>query len=228
VLEAEVGASSLLTAVFNDGHAAAWGTYLDLASATAADLLHAVIGTGIGGGIITGGQLLRGPGHFAGGIGHIKVSPNGMVRCSCGAYGCVETYASGPAIVRQARAAAAREPLLSDASSLPAVCLLARRGNAAAMQVIEEAGEWLGRAIGDAVNVVNPRIVTIGGGVVAACRQVEDDPSAGNPYVEAAATSVRLSAQDCVVRGLEIVEAPLLNDAALIGAAALATEHFRR
>src|SRR5262249_39035966 len=97
------------TVVENDASAAAWGEFRLGAGRGASEVLVVTVGTGVGGGLIAGGELLRGANGFAAEIGHVIVEPGGP-RCGCGNLGCWEQVASGRAIDRLGREAAARDP----------------------------------------------------------------------------------------------------------------------
>src|SRR6266498_5075147 len=107
--ERVAGAVGLPTLVENDANVAAWGEFRFGAGRRSSDMLLVTVGTGIGGGIVSGGRLYRGAHGFAAEIGHIIVEPNGP-RCGCGNLGCWEQMASGRAIDRLGRKAAAEHP----------------------------------------------------------------------------------------------------------------------
>ena len=203
--------------VLNDGRAAAYGTFLADRRARGRHLVHFVIGTGIGGGMVTGGTVFNGTHHFAGAYGHIKVDPNDPRTCVCGGRGCVELYSAAPAV---ARFAIERGVTLShaDGRGVRELGELARAGSEGAREAFRTAGRWLAVAIGCVANVCDPAYVTLGGGVVAAAR----DGQGGNWYVDAAAAAAPEMVIPRIAEHLTVVEASLLNDAALIGAAAWA------
>ena len=203
--------------VLNDGRAAAYGTFLADREARGQHLVHFVIGTGIGGGMVAGGDVFNGTHNFAGAYGHIKVDPNDQRTCVCGGRGCVELYSAAPAV---ARFAIERGLTLShaDGRGVRDVGELARAGSEAARDAFRTAGRWLAVAIGAVANVCDPAYVTLGGGVVAAAQ----DGHGGNWYVEAAAAAAPAMVIPRIAEHLRVVEASLLNDAALIGAAAWA------
>ena len=205
--------------VLNDGRAAAYGTFLADRRARGGHLVHFVIGTGIGGGMVSGGAVFNGSHHFAGAYGHIKVDPRGTTPCVCGGTGCVELFAAAPAL---ARFAAERGVVLSEPGGRGVRELgeLARAGSEAAIDAFRTGGRWLAVAVGCVANVCDPAFVTVGGGVIAAAR----DGHGGNWYVDAAATAAREMVIPRIAEHLMVIEASLLNDAALIGAAALAAQ----
>lgn len=140
------------------------------------DLVYVGLGTGIGGGIVAGGALQRGRHGFAGEFGHMVVEPDG-VRCVCGRRGCWERYASGTALARQARVAAARGELaavVARAGGVPEavvgehVVAAAADGDHAARAVLDEFGRWVALGVMNLVNALDPECVVIGGGLVEA------------------------------------------------------------
>lgn len=204
--------------VVNDGRAAAWGTYLEDEHARGLSLAHFVVGTGIGGGVVIDGRLVHGAHNFAGVLGHLRVSDEETERCVCRRYGCVELFAATPAVLRTAAALG----LGADGDSIGALAASARAGSLDAKEAFASAGAWLGRAIAMVANVLDPDIVTVGGGVIAAAERTDGTP--GNWYVDTAAAVARLYALPRIAERLEVRTASLLNDAALIGVAALADE----
>ncbi len=172
LLEAATG---LPVVVENDGNVAAWGEYRFGAGRGTTEMTLVTVGTGIGGGIVLGGRLFRGAHGAAGEIGHINAVPDGR-PCGCGRNGCLEQYASGNALVREARALAAERR--SEASALLAlgdgtpegvqgvhVTEAARAGDPIAMEAFAIAGTWLGRGLADLAAVLDPEVFVIGGGV---------------------------------------------------------------
>jgi glucokinase len=161
--------------VENDANAAAWGEFVFGAGRDAEDLLLVTVGTGVGGGLVSGGQLYRGAFGIAAEIGHIRVVPNGL-ECPCGQYGCLEQYASGRALVREARdRIIAKEPEAETLSHLvggnpglltgPMVTEQARRGDPLSAEIFADVGRWLGEGIATLIAVLDPGMIGIGGGV---------------------------------------------------------------
>ena len=169
--------TGLPVVVENDANAAAWAEFRFGAARQATDsMVMFTIGTGIGGGIVIGGELLRGAHGVAAEQGHVVVVPGGHL-CGCGRRGCLEQYASGNALVRHARATAEREPraaatLLELAGGRPGaingpmVTAAARAGDRAALAAFGDVGYWLGGSLADFVNIFDPEILVIGGGVI--------------------------------------------------------------
>jgi glucokinase len=136
------------------------------------------VGTGIGGGLVMHGKLLRGGHGMAAEMGHVRVVPDGD-RCGCGRQGCLEQYASGSALVRYARARASSNPAdavrllemaggVVDGVSGPLVTRAALEGDPASRGSFAELGRWLGSGLADLVQLLDPEILVVGGGVVEA------------------------------------------------------------
>jgi glucokinase len=181
------------------------------------------VGTGIGGGIILGGDLVRGSHGIAGELGHTVSVPDGH-PCGCGRFGCLEQYASGNALIRFAKQTATQEPgsaqvLLDLAGGDPTaitgvmVTTAAREGDRAALSAFDQIGSWLGSAMADAVQVLDPQVIVIGGGVSEAGKLLLDPVSAG--YRRALKQRGRLPVA-------EVRPALLGNLAGVVGAADLA------
>ncbi len=212
--------------VENDANAAAWAEFEFGAGADASDtMVLFTVGTGIGGGIILGGELLRGAHGIAGELGHTVSVPDGH-PCGCGRLGCLEQYASGNAMVRFARHTATHDPasarvLLDLAAGDPAaitgvmVTTAAREGDAAALSAFDQIGTWLGSAMADVVQVLDPQVIVIGGGVSEAGNVLLDPVRTG--YAKALKQRGRLPVAE--VRG-----ALLGNLAGVVGAADLARD----
>ena len=209
--------------VDNDATAAAWGESRVGASRGYDDSLFVGVGTGIGGGIVAGGRLLRGAHGLAGEIGHIIVEPDGPL-CGCGNRGCWEQVASGLAIARAGARAVTDEPgstIARLAGGEPRratgalVTEAARDGDAAAVAIVTTVARRLGEGIAGLVNVLDPEIVVVGGGVG------ESGDLLLGPLREAYLASV----EGADVRPeVAIMSAQLGNDAGAIGAALLALE----
>jgi glucokinase len=145
--------------VDNDGNAAAFGEFWAGAGRGAGDQIMVTVGTGIGGGIVLDGEVLRG-GRFRGGeIGHMMLVANGE-PCNCGQRGCLEVYASGTAIAR-----VARERIAGWHDGTPAVFAAARVGNAMAESVIASCTRSLAQGLVSLANVLDPNLFLLGGGV---------------------------------------------------------------
>lgn len=209
----------------NDANAAAWAEYRFGAGRGTRELLCVTVGTGIGGGIVAGGRLLRGARGFGAEIGHTIVEPGGP-RCGCGNEGCWEQVASGLAIQRLGREAARREPgskLAALAGGDPErvtgrmVTEAARSGDPVAVGILAEVGRRLGEGIAGLVNILDPEVVVVGGGA----------SEAGDLLLEPARAACRGAVEGRGHRPeVPILAAELGNDAGAIGAATLALEEW--
>ncbi|GAB3732202.1 ROK family transcriptional regulator [Nocardiopsis nanhaiensis] len=183
--------------VDNDANLGAMGEYRFGPFSGLPDLVYVTGEVGIGAGVLTGGELLRGAGGFAGEIGHLELEPGGP-ECSCGRLGCLEALAGIGAILRAALPDLAPDRPLSgrDIPDLVAIAVeRASAGDATAVGALERAGTWLGRGVATLVNVVNPGAVVLGGYFVpmarwllpqcrAAARSHSFAPEAGGCRVE--------------------------------------------
>jgi glucokinase len=159
----------------NDANAGAWAELRFGSAAGLRDVVMLAIGTGIGCGIILDGNIYRGRWGMAGEPGHYRVVPDGRL-CGCGNRGCLEQYASGSALVAEAREFAVRRPagairLLQLAGGSPEgidgpqVTLAAREGDPAALRCFQTVGSWLGQGLADLAAILDPGCFVIGGGV---------------------------------------------------------------
>ena len=164
--------------VENDANAAGWAEFRFGAGRDVQDMLLLTVGTGLGGAIVVGGNLVRGAWGVAAEVGHMRVVPNGHY-CGCGNEGCWEQYASGSALVRDAQAALVTQPeratrLLElagkDISALegPHVTDAARQGDPLAIELLAELGRWIGEGSATVAALLDPALIVIGGGVGAA------------------------------------------------------------
>ena len=181
-----------------------WAAYRGIA-----DLLFIKVGTGIGCGIIAGGQVHRGAQGAAGDLGHIQVPDRPDAPCRCGNLGCVEAVAGGAAIARDLT------ELGIPASSSRDVVALVRGGDATAGRLVREAGRVLGEVLASAVNLFNPAVIVIGGDMAQAHEQL----LAGIREV------VYQRSLPLATRHLDIVRSSLGDRAGITGAAAMAIEH---
>jgi glucokinase len=216
-LEPRIG---LPLTIENDANAAAWGEFRFGTGSAVEHLIFVTLGTGIGGGVITHGILMRGA-HGAGGeLGHVTIEATGP-RCACGNRGCLEALASGTAIQRRAREVASERPtsalgrLAVERKVLGEdVTRLAREGDEAALQVLQETGRWLGIGLAGFVNVFNPEVVAIGGAAA----------KAGELILASARQEVQLRARPPSRDFVEVKEATLGAESGVLGAAALARD----
>lgn len=153
----------------NDGVAAAIGEWRFGAGRGLSDFVYVTVSTGIGGGVIADGRVLRGRGRLAGHIGHMTIDPQAEV-CSCGNPGCWEALASGTALgqyARQQAALAPTSPLAAFGAALDAkqVVASARAGEALALELLEREARLLGIGIVNLLHLYSPELVVVGGGV---------------------------------------------------------------
>lgn len=213
-LEADLGMSVVLD---NDAKAFALGEHLFGAGRGYGHMMGVVVSTGVGGGLISGGELIHGRTGNAGHVGHTIAEPGGP-GCACGGRGCVEAVASGPSIVRLIRAEmeSGRSTLLSELPpdvvlTARAVAEAAREGDALAREGYERAGGALGVGFAGAAALVDLDLIVVGGGV----------SLAGDLLFEPLKASLAAHARLDYLQGLRVVPAANGSDAGLIGAAAL-------
>ena len=204
--------------VDNDANAAVWGEY-KFGTAKGLDHVSMVaIGTGVGSGFVVDGRLLRGATGAAAELGHMVIDPDGP-QCPCGLRGCLEQFASGNAIRRMAMEAVEQDPSSSiiafagTPSSITAkhVAQAARQLDETARAVLRTAGRALGTGLSNVVNIFDPQVIVLGGGVV----------NAGEPYLGPARDRLAEMTHAQRRRPMRIDQASLGNDAGVIGAAAL-------
>jgi glucokinase len=185
------------------------------------------VGTGIGGGLILHGELYRGAIGAGAELGHITIDLDGPpCQGNCPNNGCLETLASGTALAREGRRIAAEQPdsalgrALTEGRELTGALIteLAHDGDAAAVEALALIGRNLGVGIASYLNIFNPDLVVIGGGVIAA----------GDLLLEPARAEVARRALPTMRDHAKIVPAQFGTEAGLIGAAALALESTRR
>ena len=160
----------------NDANCATLGEAWTGAARGARNVVGITIGTGIGGGLILDGRLYHGASDVAGELGHMTIDTSGR-RCACGNYGCLEAYASGPNIAQRAREAieSGEVSLLPDLVAGDLTRITAQtvydandRGDAVAREVVRDTARFLGAGIANLLNVFNPEVVVIAGGVTQA------------------------------------------------------------
>jgi glucokinase len=218
-LDEEIGAATgLRVTVENDANAAAWGEFRYGAGKDVEHQVFITLGTGVGGGVITHGILLRGAQGAGGELGHVTIDPTGP-RCGCGNHGCLEALASGTAIRRRAREVANERPnsalgrLAVEREVLGEdVSRLAGEGDEASLAVLEETGRWLGIGLAGFVNIFNPEVIPVGGGA----------SRAGEFLLGPAREEVHLRARSPSRDLVRIEEATLGPESGVLGAAALA------
>lgn len=191
----------------NDLSAAAWGEHVAGASRGVADVLTVFVGTGVGSAIIAGGRLLQGATGVAAELGHVKVTLDGGRPCGCGQRGCLEAYAGGGNLRRWM----AELGLAGEAADLER---LAVGGDPKARALYAEAFDALALAIANQVTVLNPKLVVLGGGVLARC------PGA----VERIRAVIQARAAGPAASAVQVVSSALGDDSGLVGAAVLSAD----
>lgn len=202
----------------NDANCATVGEWWCGAARGGRNVVGMTIGTGIGGGLILEGALYHGASDVAGEIGHTTIDSTGR-RCKCGNYGCLEAYASGPAIAERAREALAggessvlRDMVGEDLSRLSArtVYDAAKRDDPVALEVVRETARFLGAGVANLLNIFNPDVVVLAGGVT----------DAGDALFEPLRAEVRRRAFRPAVEACRIVPGALAGSAGVVGAVA--------
>lgn len=207
---------NLPVTIENDANAAAVGEMWQGAGRGYTAIVCVTLGTGVGGGIILDGKLWRGANESAAEIGHMSVDPFGGVACTCGSRGCLEVYASATAIVRMAREARPRfaGSMLSEGDGLTAeqIYRAGVKGDELALEVFRRMGVYLGIGLANLINVLNPEVIVIGGGVV----------NGWELFAKHMLQQVAERAFPLPAAMVKIVRAECGDDAGLLGAARLA------
>ena len=207
--------------VENDCNIAALGVYSTELKSKPRSMVGIFVGTGIGGGLVVNGELYSGFGHTAGELGHMVIDVNGP-KCGCGNKGCFEALASRTAIFQQIKAGIKdgqktmlTEMLGDDLEDLRSGDLrkAIRRGDKFVDRIVEGAAEYIGIATANLINILNPEVVVLGGGVIEA---LADEMM--SVIVETAADYAMPGA----MKGVEIVASKLGDSAGITGAAVLA------
>jgi glucokinase len=212
-------AVGLPAALDNDANCATYGEWWQGAGRAVDNLVGFTLGTGIGGGIVLNGEIFHGASDAAGEMGHMTLDSTGR-KCKCGNYGCLEAYASGPAIALRAVEGieAGAETILPDLvngrlEDITAATVYegAVLGDAYANEVMKETAKFLGTGIANIVNILNPELVVIAGGVT----------RAGDHLFVPLRAEVRRRAFKSAQEACEIVPAQLAGTAGVIGAIAM-------
>ncbi len=218
IIEQEFG---IKTRVDNDVRCAALGELNYGAGKGCHNLICITVGTGIGSGLIVNGKLVRGANNAAGEIGHIKLQIHDGPICGCGDRGCLEAFASGPAIVAMAeeyilggKSTKYRE-LAKDEITPYVVAEAAKQGDKVAQKIYETIGEYIGIGMAGVVNLLNPEKIVIGGGVA----------DAGAILFDPIIAAIRDRAMPIQGSHVEVVAAELGNSAGVIGASLLIDEN---
>jgi glucokinase len=197
--------------VDNDANMAAYGEWAFGAGRGVSSLVLLTVGTGIGGGLILDGKLWQGSCGYAGEIGHIVVNADGE-RCKCGIQGCLEAEAAAPAIIRKYGALSGRTaPVTAEE-----IYRRAEAGDPAAIAAYASAGRFLGIGLGMLINLLNPGMILLGGGVM----------TSGELLLRPAVEEARRRSYKASFACCPIERASLGNDAGTIGAAAWAKNNL--
>jgi len=201
----------------NDANAAAYGEFRVGAGREVRSMVTLTLGTGVGGGIVQAGRLVRGASDTAAELGHLLVCYGGRL-CGCGNRGCLEAYASATAVVNRFReeasvSALARKPDLEAKDVFEA----AAAGDLAAARIVRETAEFLAVGIVSILHALNPEMVVLTGGMM----------GAGDPFLEEIRRHVRAMAFPMAAEACTVCWSTLGGDAGIIGAA-LAAETFDR
>ncbi|HKS07125.1 MAG TPA: ROK family glucokinase, partial [Gemmatimonadaceae bacterium] len=216
---------SLPVILDNDANCATLGEWWLGAGRGTRNMVGLTIGTGIGGGLILDGQLYHGASDVAGEIGHTTIETQGR-HCACGNYGCLEAYASGPAIAERAREALVHDGASSlhkrvdgDLAKLTAqtVYEAADAGDPLALEVVRDTARFLGAGVANLLNVFNPEIVVLAGGVTAA----------GDNLFGPLRTEVKRRAFRPAWNATQIVPGELGSNAGVVGAVAMFVQASR-
>jgi len=199
----------LPTIVANDSRAAAIATYLFGGEDRPSNLVAIKVGRGIGAGLVLNGELFAGDGDGAGEIGHIVVEPDGA-ECHCGRFGCLETVASAPAILRAAEGAGlgAGGP---GGLTLTDLAAAARAGDGTALAVVHAAGRALGTAIANLIGILDVREIVVHGSVTAL----------GEPWLDAIRDEATRRSLGPLSRETRLIDGGTGDDLTLLGAAAM-------
>lgn len=220
-------ALKLPVAVLNDVQAITYGECRHGVGRGVRNLVCLFAGTGVGGGVVIGGELVRGTSGNAGEFGHMTIEREGLL-CSCGNRGCLETFVGGWAVAKRARDRAAAEParaaaLLRLAGGIDGITAAivgdaAAQGDALARALVEETGTALGVGLAAIANALNPELLILGGGIV------EGLPG----LVEIAERELGRRALAAALKPLRVVRSRLGADAGVIGSAMFARETARQ
>jgi glucokinase len=204
-------AFGLPAALENDATAAAAGEHRFGAGAGTRHMVYLTISTGVGGGTVIDGRLYRGASGNGGELGHVTVDCHGRPCRGCGRRGCLEAYVSGTSIAERAREAGMNGAVAAD------VAAAAKAGNLVATQVWDETVEALACGLTSIVNLFEPELVVLGGGVVS---------GTGEQLLGPVRERVRADSMPPAAAGVEIVAAALGERVGVVGAAAIAIERM--
>jgi glucokinase len=194
----------------NDANLMALAEFYRGAALKAKNAVCLTLGTGVGGGIIIEGRLYRGSTFNAGEIGHIPINEEGP-QCNCAGKACLEAYVGNTRILKRARQIFRRNITLEEVS------ILAKRKNKRAIKIWQDVGRRLGIALSGVVNLLNPDVIVIGGGLA----------GAGEVLFRNIRLTIKQRAMRVQAKHVKVLAAKLGSDAGLIGAALLVRENLR-
>lgn len=204
----------------NDANAAAFGEKWKGAGRRISSMICMTMGTGIGGGIILDGNVWHGADGMSGEVGHITVNPDGP-RCNCGNYGCLEAYSSATGMVkiaiegiRKGRRTILKKLSGGDYSKINAKMIheAALKGDKLSINILKEAGVYLGIAMASLINILNPEMIVLTGGVT----------RAWDFFMPHAKEEVAKRAYSAIVKRTRIVKGNIPESAGVVGAAGMA------
>lgn len=211
----------IIAKVDNDVRVATLGEYHYGAGKGYKNLVCITVGTGIGSGIIINGQLVRGASMSAGEIGHMILKDNGGEICGCGNTGCLEALASGPAIVKMAndyllggKSTKYKELAAGSSVTSQLVYEAANLGDSVSKTIFEITGYWIGIALASVVNLINPEVIIVGGGVA----------QAGDLLLNPIRETINKRALNVAANAVKILPAELGESAGVVGASLLVVE----
>ncbi|MFH1612281.1 MAG: ROK family glucokinase [bacterium] len=208
----------LNTYLDNDVNMVVLGEYFFGAGKNTTNCVCITLGTGIGGGIIIDKKLYRGSFGFAGEIGHISIIYEGL-KCNCGGIGCLEAYAGKNAFIEKAKMAIKKgfatsilKAVENDLTKITPkiICDEARNGDHLSKMIVQDIARYIGAALASVINILNPEIIIIGGGI----------SHAGDLLLDPIKDSIKKFALDLSIKNLKIVQAKLGNNAGIFGSCA--------
>ncbi|MCC7201561.1 MAG: ROK family protein [Nitrospirae bacterium] len=208
----------------NDANAAAYGEKWKGAGRRADSLVCLTMGTGIGGGIILNGEVWHGADGMAGEIGHMTVDPSGP-RCNCGNYGCLEAYSSATGMIRSAvgsiklgKRSSLRRLSSGRSGNITSKMIYdaALTGDRLSINILNDAGKYLGIAMAGLINILNPEMIVLTGAVT----------GAWDFFMPAAMMEMRKRAYEVLTDRTKIVRGRLADTAGIVGAAGLAIKQL--
>lgn len=219
IVARQLGVSTFL---INDASAAALGEHCYGAGRGVNNLVYVTVGTGIGGGVIIDGKLYCGACGVAGEVGHMTIDVDGP-RCNCGNFGCLEALASGTAVAREAKrhVAEGAETCLPqlvggelEMITAETVFQAAQKGDPLALEIIAQAASYLGIGLANLVNLFNPELIIVGGGLA----------HMGNMLLSPALRVIRERAFEVPAQAVRLVTAQLGGSSGVLGAVAFALQ----